>query len=82
MKEVGDENIYIFALDVEGVEYLLSRGYNLFDYYNTNPLLKASQELLHGDTFTPSEPGILRTVYDALLEGGDPYLCQQTLLLM
>jgi len=74
-EEVGDENIYIFGLDVVGVEELFSRGYNPFDYYNTNPLLKASLDLLLGDTFTPNEPSRLRTIYDALLDGGDPYLC-------
>lgn len=74
-EEVGDDNIYIFGLDVEGVEEVRARGYNPFDYYNTNPLLKASLELLLTDTFTPGEPGRLRTIYDALLDGGDPYLC-------
>ncbi|WED24901.1 glycogen/starch/alpha-glucan phosphorylase [Vibrio sp. JC009] len=74
-EEVGDENIYIFGLDVEGVEQVRGRGYNPFDYYNTNALLKSSLELLLGDTFTPGEPGRLRSIYDALLDGGDPYLC-------
>ena len=74
-EEVGDENIYIFGLDVEGVEEVHSRGYNPFDYYNTNSLLKASLGLLLGEEFTPGEPGRLRTIYDALLDGGDPYLC-------
>lgn len=74
-EEVGDDNIYIFGLDVDGVEAVLSRGYNPFDYYHTNPLLKASLDLLLSDVFTPNEPGRLRTIYDALLDGGDPYLC-------
>ncbi|WP_375748470.1 glycogen/starch/alpha-glucan phosphorylase [Vibrio sp. HN007] len=74
-EEVGDENIYIFGLDVDGVEEVRARGYNPFDYYNTNELLKASLGLLLTDTFTPGEPGRLRPVYDSLLDGGDPYLC-------
>jgi starch phosphorylase len=74
-EEVGDENIYIFGLDVEGVEQVRARGYNPFDYYNNDSLLKASLELLLTDTFTPGEPGKLRATYDSLLDGGDPYLC-------
>ncbi len=74
-EEVGDENIYIFGLDVDGVEALRASGYNPFDYYNADHLLKASMDLLLSDEFTPGEPGKLRATYDSLLDGGDPYLC-------
>ncbi|MCC2520617.1 glycogen/starch/alpha-glucan phosphorylase [Vibrio coralliilyticus] len=74
-EEVGDDNIYIFGLEVDGVEALRAQGYNPFDYYHADPLLKASLELLLGDEFTPGEPGKLRATYDSLLDGGDPYLC-------
>lgn len=74
-EEVGDENIYIFGLEVDGVEKLKASGYNPFDYYNADHLLKSSMDLLLGDEFTPGKPGRLRTVYDSLLDGGDPYLC-------
>ncbi|EKO3627356.1 glycogen/starch/alpha-glucan phosphorylase [Vibrio metschnikovii] len=73
-EEVGDENIYIFGLDVDGVESLKARGYNPYDYYQADPLLKASMDLLLGDEFTPGAPGQLRATYDSLLDGGDPYL--------
>jgi len=73
-EEVGDENIYIFGLDVDGVESLKAKGYNPYDYYNADPLLKASMELLMSDEFTPGEPAKLRATYDSLLDGGDPYL--------
>ncbi|EII2404758.1 TPA: glycogen/starch/alpha-glucan phosphorylase [Vibrio parahaemolyticus] len=74
-EEVGDENIYIFGLDVEGVKALKAQGYNPFDYYNADHLLKASMDLLLGEEFTPGQPGLLRATYDSLLDGGDPYLC-------
>ncbi|SHO54561.1 glycogen/starch/alpha-glucan phosphorylase [Vibrio quintilis] len=73
-EEVGDENIYIFGLEVDEVEKLKASGYNPYDYYNADPLLKASLDLLLGDTFTPGHPGKLRTIYESLLDGGDPYL--------
>ncbi len=74
-EEVGDENIYIFGLEVDGVEALRASGYNPFDYYNADHLLKASMDLLLGEEFTPGEPGKLRATFDSLLDGGDPYLC-------
>ncbi len=73
-EEVGDDNIYIFGLEVEGVEALRAKGYNPYEYYNADPLLKASLDLLMTDEFTPGEPGKLRATYDSLLNGGDPYL--------
>ncbi len=39
-EEVGDENIYIFGLDVDGVVALKAQGYNPCDYYNADPLLR------------------------------------------
>ena len=73
-EEVGDENIYIFGLDIDGVESLKARGYNPYDYYQADALLKASMDLLLGEEFTPGAPGQLRATYDSLLDGGDPYL--------
>ncbi|SHE31599.1 glycogen/starch/alpha-glucan phosphorylase [Vibrio gazogenes] len=73
-EEVGDENIYIFGLEVEDINRLRVSGYNPFDYYNADPLLKASLDLLNGEEFTPGEPRKLRATYESLLDGGDPYL--------
>ncbi|MDA9557407.1 glycogen/starch/alpha-glucan phosphorylase [Vibrio sp.] len=72
-EEVGDENIYIFGLDVDGVNELRAKGYNPHDYYQNDSLLKASLDLLLGEEFTPGEPGRLRTTFDSLIHG-DPYL--------
>lgn len=74
-EEVGDDNIFIFGLDVDEIEALNEQGYNPYHYYESDPLLKASLDLLIGDTFTPGEPEKLAAVYHSLLEGGDPYLC-------
>ena len=73
-EEVGDDNIYIFGLEVDEVERLHASGYNPYDYYNADPLLKASLDLLIGDEFTPGAIGKLRATYDSVLDGGDPYL--------
>ncbi len=74
-EEVGDDNIYIFGLEVDEVMALKANGYNPFDYYHADHLLKSSMDLLLGDEFTPGQPGLLRATFDSLLDGGDPYLC-------
>lgn len=76
-EEVGDDNIYIFGLEVDGVEALKARGYNPYDFYHADPLLKASLDLLVGEEFTPGAPGKLRATYDSLLDGGDHIWCWQ-----
>ncbi|MCE0495143.1 glycogen/starch/alpha-glucan phosphorylase [Vibrio salinus] len=73
-EEVGDDNIFIFGLEVDEVEQLRARGYNPYDYYNADPLLKASLDLLAGDEFTPGCPGQLKATFESLLDSGDPYL--------
>lgn len=73
-EEVGDDNIYIFGLEVDEVDALKAKGYNPYDYYHANTLLKASLDLLIGDEFTPGVVGQLRPTFDSLLDGGDPYL--------
>jgi len=73
-EEVGDENIFIFGLTVPEVEELTKRGYNPWDYYNSNEELKAVLDWLGSDFFTPDEPKALDSVRRSLLEGGDPFL--------
>lgn len=73
-EEVGDDNIFIFGLNVDEVQALQAQGYNPYDYYNSDRLLRASLDLLAGDEFTPGQPGLLNATRHSLLEGGDPYL--------
>ncbi|MCG2837302.1 glycogen/starch/alpha-glucan phosphorylase [Photobacterium sp. WH77] len=73
-EEVGDDNIFIFGLLVDEVMELVQKGYQPTRYYESDSLLKASLDLLLGDTFTPGEPDALAGIRHNLLEGGDPYL--------
>jgi len=73
-EEVGDDNIFIFGLNVDEVKTLQSQGYNPYDYYDADHLLRASLDLLAGDEFTPGQSGLLNATRHSLLEGGDPYL--------
>lgn len=59
-EEVGDDNIYIFGLEVDEVTALREKGYNPYDYYHADHLLKASLDLLLGEEFTPGNPVVWR----------------------
>ena len=39
-EEMGEENIFIFGMTVEGVDALKAQGYNAMDYYNNDTELK------------------------------------------
>ncbi|WP_198411269.1 glycogen/starch/alpha-glucan phosphorylase [Marinimicrobium alkaliphilum] len=72
-EEVGEDNIAIFGLDVDGVKALDRDGYNSRDYYDNNEELKAVLDWLEGSYFTPSNPGELAIIKHSLLDHGDPY---------
>ncbi|NBV38031.1 MAG: glycogen/starch/alpha-glucan phosphorylase [Verrucomicrobia bacterium] len=73
-EEVGDENIFIFGLEVDEVAELYARGYDPRAVLNEDPELAALLDWLRSDYFTPEQPGVLSPVVDSLVEGGDPYL--------
>ena len=73
-EEVGDENIFIFGLNVDEVAALWARGYRSHDYYQADEELRAVLDWLGSDFFTPGEHGAFSPVHDSLLSGGDPYL--------
>lgn len=72
--EAGVENNFIFGLSVDEVKELKARGYNPWDYYNSNSDLKAILDWLDTDYFTPGEMGALSSIKHSLLEKGDPFL--------
>lgn len=73
-EEVGDENIFIFGLQVEEVAELYARGYYPEAVLHSDPELAALLDWLRSDAFTPEQPGALSPVADSLVAGGDPYL--------
>ena len=74
VEEAGIENNFIFGLSVDEVSDLKRRGYNSWDYYNANPVLRSVLDWLDTDYFTPGEPGALSSIKRSLLDGGDPFL--------
>ena len=73
-EEVGDDNIFIFGMEVDGVEALRSSGYNPWDYYNNDEELRAIIDWLGSNYFTPHEHNAFSLVHQSLLGGGDPFM--------
>ncbi len=71
--EAGEDNNFIFGLSVDEVAELKTH-YNPWNYYNSNPELKAVLDWLDTDYFTPGCPGALSSIKRSLLDGGDPFL--------
>jgi starch phosphorylase len=73
-EEVGDENIFIFGLDADGVSSLKKSGYNPFYYYNNNPELSRVINQIQNGFFSKSQPDLFRPIVDSLLYQGDTYM--------
>jgi starch phosphorylase len=73
-EEVGDENIFIFGMNVDEVVALRKAGYHPQSFHQQDPELRAVVEWLGSDYFTPGEHGVFSYVHDSLLGGGDPYM--------
>jgi len=68
----GEENFFLFGLTAEQVES--SRGwYNPRWHYEHEPETRAALDLIAGDHFSRSEPGVFAPILDALLRHGDHY---------
>ncbi|MCK5311056.1 MAG: glycogen/starch/alpha-glucan phosphorylase, partial [Desulfobacteraceae bacterium] len=72
-QEVGEPNMYIFGLDVKGVENK-RKNYNPKQYLQMVQELRRVMDTLKSDLFCRNEPGIFKPIYDNLVEHGDYYL--------
>lgn len=73
-EEVGDDNIFIFGLDAEGVTSLKRSGYNPFYYFNNNPELNRVISQIQNGFFSRGQPDLFRPIVDSLLYQGDTYM--------
>lgn len=67
-EEMGNENIFIFGMTVDEVEALKKKGYNAYDYYNSNPEIKQCVDQIAGGFFSPSNPNEFKNIADILLK--------------
>ena len=73
-EEVGDENIFIFGLDSDGVANLKKSGYNPFYYYNSNRELERVITQIQNGFYSKNQPDLFRPIVDSLLYQGDTYM--------
>jgi starch phosphorylase len=71
-EEAGEDNLFLFGLNVEQVE--ASRNwYNPYWHYENERETKAALDLILSGHFNRSEPGIFDPLQDMLLKHGDYY---------
>ena len=72
-EEAGEDNLFLFGLNVEQVEN--SRGwYNPHWHYENEPETRAAMDLVFSDYFSRNEPGVFAPLGDTLLTQGDHYM--------
>ncbi len=66
--EVGRENFFLFGLTAAEVDEVKSRGYRARDYYEADPQLKETLDLINSGYFSPQNPGLFHPLVNALLD--------------
>jgi len=75
MERVGGENVFIFGLTAEEVEFRLSTGaHRPWKLYESDPELAAVIDDLRDGVYAGSEAAPLREIWSALMEHGDRYM--------
>ena len=74
VEEAGEENEFIFGLKAHEVEKLREKGYNPYDYYQSNSEVKEAVDLLFSGHFSINEPGIFEPIREMIFENGDYYM--------
>jgi starch phosphorylase len=74
MKDVGEENFFLFGMTADGVRTLKSQGYDPTGYCTDNPELKKVLNMIASGYFSPREPSLFSDIVGSLLHGGDPYM--------
>ncbi|MCZ7624434.1 MAG: glycogen phosphorylase [Candidatus Methylomirabilota bacterium] len=74
MQEVGEENIFLFGLQVDAARQMRERGsHHPRDHYHRNPHIRRLMDVLGSTLFCPNQPGLFRWVGESVLDRGDPY---------
>ena len=66
-EEMGDENIFIFGMTEQEVAALQAKGYNAWDYYNSNAELRTVIDQINTGYFSPNQPDLFKDVVNVLL---------------
>jgi starch phosphorylase len=72
-EEVGADNFFLFGLTTEQVAACKAVGHNPWYYYDTNPELKRTLDVISSGLFSPENPDLFLPILDSLLVN-DPYM--------
>jgi glycogen phosphorylase len=64
---VGTENIFLFGLTAEEIASMKSQGYNPMVYYDVNPSLKETIDLISSGFFSKKDINLFKPLIDSLL---------------
>ena len=71
--EVGAENFFLFGLTTPEVKALKASGYNPYDYYRKNTLLRETIDLIASGFFSHGSGELFQPLVESLLQS-DPFL--------
>ena len=74
LHSVGEDNMFIFGMNVSEVQDLRARGYNPWSVYSQNKDLKDVLDWLVSDYFMPENPNAFMPLRKSVLDWGDPFL--------
>jgi glycogen phosphorylase len=71
---VGDENIYIFGLEVDEVENMKNAGYNPHNYLGHGSRLRKVFDLIESGFFCPEDKDLFKPIIESITCHGDEYM--------
>ena len=71
---VGDDNIYIFGLDVEQVESIKANGYNPHSFMGEDSPLRRVLNLIDSGFFCPEDKNLFKDLTENITRWGDEYM--------
>ena len=72
-QEVGKENFFLFGLTADEVRAKRAAGYHSWDYYNSNPHLRETIDLIQSGHFSHGDTNLFKPLVETLLKY-DPYM--------
>lgn len=72
MEEVGEDNIFMFGLDVAQIEEMRNdNSYDPWDYYANNPTIRRVIDSIDSDIFCQEEPGLFKPIFSSIMDDDD-----------
>ncbi len=74
-ESVGNDNIFIFGLNVEDINKIKAGGYNPQEYIERSPILKEIMQLIKSNFFSPVDYNLFGPIVENLIFSDPYFLC-------